>query len=41
MHVRLGNLPLGRWRNLTSSEVRALVRPKKTLSLRTRRPPSA
>ncbi|MCJ7453052.1 MAG: hypothetical protein MUO39_11345, partial [Steroidobacteraceae bacterium] len=41
MHVRLGDLPLGRWRNLTPEEIRGLVKPKKTLGLRPRRPPSA
>jgi 23S rRNA pseudouridine2604 synthase len=41
MHVRLGDLPLGRWRNLTPVEIRGLLKPKKTLSLRSRRPPSA
>ncbi len=38
MHVRLGDLPLGRWRNLTPEEIRGLVKPKKTLGLRTRHP---
>jgi 23S rRNA pseudouridine2604 synthase len=36
MHVRLGDLPLGRWRNLTPAEVRGLVRSHGTLRLRTR-----
>ena len=39
MHVRLGDLPLGRWRNLTAAEVRGLVRSPKTLSLKTRAGP--
>lgn len=34
MHIRLGDLPLGRWRNLTPEELRGLVRPPRTLSLR-------
>jgi 23S rRNA pseudouridine2604 synthase len=34
MHVRLGDLPLGRWRNLTPIEIRGLVKPKTTLKLR-------
>jgi len=41
MHVRLGDLPLGRWRPLTPDEIRGLVKPRKTLGLRPRRPPSA
>jgi 23S rRNA pseudouridine2604 synthase len=36
MHVRLGDLPLGRWRALTPVEIRGLVQPKRTLSLRSR-----
>lgn len=36
MHVRLGDLPLGRWRNLTPAEVRGLVRSQGTLRLRSR-----
>jgi 23S rRNA pseudouridine2604 synthase len=36
MHVRLGELPIGRWRYLTPSEVRGLVRSPGTLHLRTR-----
>jgi 23S rRNA pseudouridine2604 synthase len=36
MHVRLGDLPLGRWRNLTSAEVRGLVRSPATLRLKPR-----
>jgi 23S rRNA pseudouridine2604 synthase len=36
MHVRLGDLPLGRWRNLTPVEIRGLVKAPKTLSLRPR-----
>ncbi|HQR23355.1 MAG TPA: 23S rRNA pseudouridine(2604) synthase RluF [Steroidobacteraceae bacterium] len=34
MHIRLGDLPLGRWRNLTPEELRGLVRSPRTLSLR-------
>lgn len=37
MHVRLGDLPLGRWRNLTPDEVRGLLQPRRTLGLRTHR----
>lgn len=36
MHVRLGDLPLGRWRNLTPIEIRGLVKSPTTLSLRSR-----
>jgi len=36
MHVRLGALPLGRWRNLTPVEIRGLVRSPTTLRLRSR-----
>jgi 23S rRNA pseudouridine2604 synthase len=36
MHVRLGDLPLGRWRNLTPVEIRGLVKSPTTLSLRSR-----
>ena len=39
MHVRLGDLPLGRWRNLTPVEVRGLVRSPTTLSLKSRASP--
>jgi 23S rRNA pseudouridine2604 synthase len=39
MHVRLGDLPLGRWRNLTAAEVRGLVKPTETLRLRSRSRP--
>jgi 23S rRNA pseudouridine2604 synthase len=40
MHVRLGDLPVGKWRNLTADELRGLVASRTTLSLRprTRRP---
>jgi len=37
MHIQLGNLPVGKWRNLTAAEVRPLLplekktRPKLTL----------
>ena len=34
MHVRLGDLPLGKWRNLTAEELRGLVASRTTLSLR-------
>jgi 23S rRNA pseudouridine2604 synthase len=40
MHVRLGDLPLGRWRNLTPVEIRGLVKPPTTLSLRSRASPA-
>jgi len=40
MHVRLGDLPLGRWRNLTPVEIRGLVKAPKTLSLRSRANPA-
>jgi 23S rRNA pseudouridine2604 synthase len=36
MHVRLGDLPLGRWRNLTPVEIRGLLKAPRTLSLRSR-----
>jgi 23S rRNA pseudouridine2604 synthase len=36
MHVRLGDLPLGKWRNLTPDEIRALMPSRRTLHLRTR-----
>jgi len=39
MHVRLGDLPLGRWRNLTPVEIRGLAKAPKTLSLRSRANP--
>ncbi len=38
MHVRLGDLPLGQWRNLTPDEVRALMPSRRTLHLRPRPP---
>ena len=35
MHVQLGTLPLGKWRELTTTELRGLVpSPRRTLSLR-------
>ena len=39
MHIQLGNLPVGKWRNLTTVEVRPLLPPERkggraTLSLR-------
>ena len=39
MHLRLGDLPLGRWRNLTSVEIRGLVKSPRTLRLRSRAVP--
>jgi 23S rRNA pseudouridine2604 synthase len=30
MHIQLGNLPLGKWRNLTAAEVRPLLPPERT-----------
>ncbi len=40
MHIQLGNLPLGKWRNLTAAEVRPLLAPERneraTLTLRKR-----
>jgi 23S rRNA pseudouridine2604 synthase len=39
MHVRLGDLPLGRWRNLTPVEIRGLLKAPRTLSLRSRANP--
>jgi 23S rRNA pseudouridine2604 synthase len=33
MHIRLGELPLGKWRNLTAEEVRGLVKTPRTLTL--------
>jgi len=36
MHVRLGDLPVGKWRNLTAEELRGLVASRTTLSLRPR-----
>ena len=30
MHIRLGDLPLGKWRNLTTAEVRPLLPPERT-----------
>ena len=42
MHVRLGDLPVGKWRDLTAEELRGLVASRTTLSLRphARRPGS-
>jgi 23S rRNA pseudouridine2604 synthase len=34
MHVRLGDLPVGKWRDLTAEELRGLVASRSTLSLR-------
>jgi 23S rRNA pseudouridine2604 synthase len=34
MHVRLGDLPVGKWRDLTAEELRGLVASRTTLSLR-------
>ncbi len=39
MHIRLGDLPLGQWRNLTPDELRGLLPTRTTLSLRRRPPP--
>ena len=39
MHLRLGDLPLGRWRDLTPVEIRGLVKSPGTLSLRPRAAP--
>ena len=36
MHIRLGDLPVGRWRNLTPEELRALLSSRPTLHLRKR-----
>jgi 23S rRNA pseudouridine2604 synthase len=36
MHVRLGDLPVGKWRDLTAEELRGLVASRTTLSLRPR-----
>ena len=36
MHIRLGDLPLGRWRNLTPEEMRGLLPSRPTLHLRRR-----
>jgi 23S rRNA pseudouridine2604 synthase len=36
MHIRLGDLPLGRWRNLTPEELRGLLPSRPTLHLRRR-----
>ena len=33
MHIRLGELPIGKWRNLTAEEVRGLVKTPRTLTL--------
>ena len=40
MHVQLGNLPLGKWRNLTAAEVRPLLPPERTAreTLRLKKP---
>ena len=38
MHVRLGDLPLGKWRNLTPEEVRGLMKAPRTLTLSRRAP---
>ena len=38
MHVRLGDLPLGKWRNLTPEEVRGLMKTPRTLTLSRRAP---
>jgi 23S rRNA pseudouridine2604 synthase len=36
MHIRLGDLPLGRWRNLTPEELRGLLSSRPTLHLQKR-----
>jgi 23S rRNA pseudouridine2604 synthase len=36
MHVRLGDLPLGKWRNLTAEELRGIAPSRPTLHLRGR-----
>lgn len=38
MHIRLGDLPLGKWRNLTPEEVRGLSKSPRTLTLSRRAP---
>ena len=38
MHIRLGDLPLGKWRNLTPEEVRGLAKSPRTLTLSRRAP---
>ena len=38
MHVRLGDLPLCKWRNLTPEEVRGLMKTPRTLTLSRRAP---
>jgi 23S rRNA pseudouridine2604 synthase len=38
MNVRLGDLPVGKWRNLTTEELRSLLSTRPRLSLRARRP---
>ena len=38
MQVRLGDLPLGKWRNLTPEEVRGLMKTPRTLTLSRRAP---
>ena len=38
MHIRLGELPIGKWRNLTPEEVRGLLKSPRTLSLSRRAP---
>jgi 23S rRNA pseudouridine2604 synthase len=40
MHVRLGHLPVGRWRELTPEELRGLVESPRTLHLRPRAVPT-
>ncbi|NJD33004.1 MAG: 23S rRNA pseudouridine(2604) synthase RluF [Gammaproteobacteria bacterium] len=40
MHLRLGDLPPGKWRNLTPEEVRGLMPARRTLSLRPRTTPT-
>jgi 23S rRNA pseudouridine2604 synthase len=38
MNVRLGDLPVGKWRNLTPEELRGLTSTRPKLSLRARKP---
>ena len=38
MHIRLGDLPIGKWRNLTPEEVRGLLKSPRTLTLSRRTP---
>jgi 23S rRNA pseudouridine2604 synthase len=38
MHVRLGDLPVGKWRDLTPEELRGLLSTRPRLSLRSRKP---